>query len=83
MDVESYLRAPGQGPEKLHHLLQLSHQSGALISATLWGPHVQEAVDQGLQRGHAYTLTGITKVLLMRFRTSSAPLRMQNFPLQF
>ena len=66
LGVESYLRAPGQGPEKLHHLLQLSHRSGALISATLGGPHSQEATEQRLQMGHAYTVTGMTKVLHRR-----------------
>jgi len=62
LNVEDYIRTPGYGPEKLHHLLKLSHEKGALISCTLGGPYLQEAVNQKLQNRHAYTLTGVTKV---------------------
>ena len=62
LDVEDYIRTKGQGPEKLHHLLKLSNDNGALISCTLGGHYQQEAVNQKLQNRHAYTLTGMTKV---------------------
>ena len=62
LNVEDYLRKPGNGPEKLHHLLEVSHKKGALISCTLGGSHAVEAVNQTLQQRHAYTLIGMTKV---------------------
>ena len=60
--MEDYLRKPGNGPEKLLHLLEVSHKKGALISCTLGGSHVAEAVNQKLQHRHAYTVIGMTKV---------------------
>jgi len=62
LNVEDYLRKPGNGPEKLHHLLEVSHKKGALISCTLGGSHAMEAVNQKLQQRHAYTVIGMTKV---------------------
>ena len=62
LNVEGYLRKPGNGPEKLHHLLEVSHKKGALISCTLGGSHAIEAVNQRLQQRHAYTVIGMTKV---------------------
>ena len=60
--MEDYLRKPGNGPEKLLHLLEVSHKKGALISCTLGGSHVAEAVNQKLQHRHAYTVIGMTEV---------------------
>lgn len=60
--MEEYLRTMGKGPEKLLHFLQLSHHKRALISCSLGGNHSQEAVGLKLQRNHAYTITGFTKV---------------------
>ena len=62
INVEDYIRTSGQGPEKLHHMLKLSYENGALISCTVGGPYVREALEQKLQSRHAYTLTKITKV---------------------
>jgi hypothetical protein len=62
VNVDDYIRTKGHGPEKLHHLLKLSHNKGALISCTLGGPFLQEAVNQKLQNRHAYAVTGMTKV---------------------
>ena len=67
LNVEDYLRKPGNGPEKLHHLLEVSHKKGALISCTLGGSHAMEAVNQKLQQRHAYTVIGMTKVGYSRF----------------
>ena len=64
MNVDDYIRTPGYGPEKLHHLLQVSHDQGALISCTLGGHHTQEAINQRLQNRHAYTVTGVTQVYI-------------------
>ena len=65
--MEDYLRKPGNGPEKLHHLLEISHEKGALISCSLGGSHAQDAVNQKLQQRHAYTVIGMTKVEYSRF----------------
>ena len=65
--MEDYLRKPGNGPEKLHHLLEISHKKGALISCSLGGSHAQDAVNQKLQQRHAYTVIGMTKVDYSRF----------------
>ena len=59
------MRKPGNGPEKLLHLLEVSHKKGALISCTLGGSHVAEAVNQKLQHRHAYTVIGMTKVCFL------------------
>jgi len=53
---------PGNGPEKLFHLLKLAHGNGALITVTLGGPFLMEAVGHKLQGRHAYTLTGVNQV---------------------
>ena len=62
VNVDDYIRTAGYGPEKLHHLVHLSYEKGALISCSLGGTHRQEAVKQRLQDRHAYTLTGVTQV---------------------
>lgn len=74
ISVEEFIMARGSGPEKLHHLLQLSHDNGALISCSLGGPHAGEAVTKRLQASHTYTVIGMTKVKGGRNRRLVIPL---------
>ena len=61
-DRFTFVKLGSVAAKKLHHMLKLSYENGALISCTVGGPYVREALEQKLQSRHAYTLTKITKV---------------------